>query len=131
MLKINSAVAPAANNLAWLLTEEAQPDLGEALRLALTAKQAMPDDPNIIDTLGMVHYRRGSFTLARSEFSQAAEKRPDLPVFQYHLALALHGDNHKEKAIETLREALAKDQPFAEKKEASDTLAKWVSPDKK
>ena len=132
VLKINSTFAPAANNLAWLLTEEAQPDLGEALRLALTAKQTMPDDPNIIDTLGMVHYKRGSFNLARSEFSLAVEKRADLPVFQYHLALALYGDNQKDKAIETLREALAKDQPFAEKKEAEDTLAKWINnPDKK
>lgn len=129
-LKIDGNFAPAANNLAWILTEEAQPDLGEALRLALIAKQALPDDPNIIDTLGMVHYKRGSFTLARGEFSQAIEKRGDLPVFHYHLALALYGDNQKDKAIETLRETLDKGQPFAEKKEAEDTLGQWVNSDK-
>lgn len=124
-LKIDEAFAPAANNLAWLMTEDEQPDLGEALRLALIAKQAFPDAPHIVDTLGMVYYKRGSFSLARSEFSQAAEKRPDLPVFQYHLALALYGDNQKEKAIEELREALAKDQPFDEKKKAQEQLKQW------
>ena len=125
VLKIDATFAPAANNLAWLLTEESQPDLGEALRLALTAKQALPDDPHITDTLGMVHYKRGSFNLARSEFSQAAEKRPDMPVFQYHLALALYGDNQKEKAIEELQEALAKGQPFDEKQKAQEQLKQW------
>ena len=59
--------APAANNLAWLITVSKEPDLGEALRLAMTAKQQMPNDVHIIDTLGWVHYKRGSFGLARHE----------------------------------------------------------------
>ena len=125
VLKINGNFAPAANNLAWIMAHEAQPDLGEALRLALTAKQALPDDAHIIDTLGMVHYKRGSFGLARTEFAQAAAIRSDMPVFQYHLALALYGDNQKDKAIEELQEALAKPQAFEERKDAEALLKQW------
>ncbi|MDX9835429.1 MAG: tetratricopeptide repeat protein, partial [Desulfobulbus sp.] len=125
VLKISPDFAPAANNLAWLMTEDEQPDLGEALRLALTAKQVLPEDAHIIDTLGMVHYKRGSFGLARAEFTQAVENRPDMPVFQYHLATALYGDGQKEEAITELREALTKEQPFAERGEAEILLKKW------
>ena len=125
VLKLNGNFAPAANNLAWMLAEEAQPDLGEALRLALTAKQALPDDVHIIDTLGWVHYKRGSFSLARNEFVQAVEKQPDMPVFLYHLALALYGEEKKTEALEMLQEALAKEQPFNEREQAENLLKKW------
>ena len=125
VLKISPNFAPAANNLAWIMIEDEQPDLGEALRLALTAKQALPEDAHIVDTLGMVHYKRGSFGLARAEFAQAVEHRPDMPVFQYHLAMALYGDGQKDEAMKELGEALAKEQPFNERAEAEALLKKW------
>ena len=48
-----------------------------------------------------------------------------MPVFQYHLAMALYGDNQKDKAIEELKEALAKPQAFDERKEAEEALKQW------
>ena len=58
-LELNPEFAPAANNMAWLIAESENPDLGEALRLAMIAKGQKPDDIHIIDTLGWVHYKAG------------------------------------------------------------------------
>ena len=117
--------APAANNLSWIMAEEANPDLGEALRLAMIAKEQFPDEVHIIDTLGWVHYKRESYSLARNEFMQAVEKQPDMPVFRYHLALALHGENKTDLAVKELEEALASKTDFAEKVEAEKLLNEW------
>jgi Flp pilus assembly protein TadD len=47
-MQIKADFAPAANNLAYMIAESKDPDLGEALRLALIAKQQKPDDIHII-----------------------------------------------------------------------------------
>jgi Flp pilus assembly protein TadD len=52
VLNLQPNSAAAANNLAWLIASEKDGDLGEALRLAMQAKQAMPEEPHIADTLG-------------------------------------------------------------------------------
>jgi len=127
ILTIKPDFAPAANNLAWMIAESKDPDLGEALRLAMTAKQQQPDDAHIIDTLGWVHYKRGSFSLARSEFTQAVLKQEEMPILRYHLALALYGEGKKQEAIKELEKALSQNKPFKEKDEAAATLEKWRS----
>ena len=48
-LKVNPTFAPAANNLAWILSEE-EGNLDVALSYAETARGVRPDDPNIADT---------------------------------------------------------------------------------
>ena len=127
ILTIKPDFAPAANNLAWMLAESKDPDLGEALRLAMTARQQLPDDIHIIDTLGWVHYKRGSYSLARNEFDQAVQKQEDMPILRYHLALALYGEGKKPEAIHELERAVGQEQPFQEKEEAVATLQKWQS----
>ena len=124
ILAIKPDFAPAANNLAWLIAESKDPDLGEALRLAMTAKQQQPDNVHIIDTLGWVHYKRGSFGLARNEFMQAVQRQEDMPILRYHLALALYGEDKKQEAIKELEKALSQNKPFKEKDEATATLEK-------
>ncbi|MCL2790708.1 MAG: tetratricopeptide repeat protein [Desulfobulbus sp.] len=126
-LSVKPDFAPAANNLAWLIAESKDGDLGEALRLAMIAKQQQPDNVNIMDTLGWVHYKRGSYSLARSELSQAMQKQDNMPILHYHFALALYGDGKKQEAITELLKALAPNQPFKEKDEAAATLKKWQS----
>ena len=80
-LEIQPNLPAAANNLAWLLASEEGGDLGEALRLSMQAKQALPDQPHITDTLGWVHYKRQSYSLAISQFRQALESRPEHFLF--------------------------------------------------
>ncbi len=124
-LEIQPNLPAASNNLAWLLASEEGADLGEALRLAMQAKQALPDQPHIADTLGWVHYKRKSYALAISQFKQALDNRPDDPIIQYHLALALYGNGDKQEAIASLEKALAGENKFAERGEAEVLLSVW------
>ncbi len=124
-LELQPNLPAAANNLAWLLASEEGADLGEALRFAMQAKQALPDQPHIADTLGWVHYKRKSYSLAISQFKQALENRANDPVIQYHLALALYGNGEKKEAIKSLEKALAGDTKFQEHKDAEILLEKW------
>lgn len=115
--------AAAANNLAWLMANQSA-DLAEALQLAMTAKEAYPYDPYITGTLGWVHYKRGAYGLALSQFSAAVEMRPDLPTLRYHLALALYEDEQTQAAEKELEECLASEQDFPEYEEARQLLTK-------
>ena len=67
VLALNPRFAPAANNLAWILSEHGS-DKDKALTLAQTAKELAPEDPQVSDTLGWIFYRRGVHqrTLART-----------------------------------------------------------------
>lgn len=123
IVDINRNYAPAANNLAWLIASDPNGDLGEALMIAMTAKQSSPDDPNIADTLGWVHYQRHSYMLATSQFELALQSQPDNPTWTYHLALAQNGDNKKEAAIQTLDNLLKKSPAFPDRQKALDLLA--------
>jgi tetratricopeptide (TPR) repeat protein len=122
VLAIKEDFAPAANNAAWLIASQPGGDLGKALMLAMKAKQALPDAPNVADTLGWVHYNRGSFPLAISQFEFALQKRPDDPTFTYHLALAQNGAAQKEAAVQTLTTLLNRKIDFAERKNAEELL---------
>ena len=106
VLAVKGDYAPAANNLAWQIASSADGDLGEALRLAMMAKQAFPEEPHIADTLGWVHYKRKSYSLAIPQFEMALNNRPDDPIISYHLALALADNGDKEKAVELLETIL-------------------------
>ena len=119
---MNPEFAPAANNLAWMIAEEEGGDLGEAMRLALVAKEQYPEDPYIADTLGWVHYKRQSYSLALTQFVQAANDLPDNMTVQYHLALALKAEGEIDKARETLTAVLASGSEFPEKDAATKLL---------
>jgi len=121
-LTLRPKFAAAANNLAWLIAKSPEPDLGEALRLSLMAKEAFPEDPFIADTLGWIHYKRGSHKLALTQFSMATEKAPELPTLRYHLALALVADGQKDQAKNELNRALASKENFPEQAEAEKLL---------
>ncbi len=124
-LTLEPNLAAAANNLAWILASQEGSDLGEALRLAMQAKQAYPDQPHIADTLGWVHYQRKSYPLAITQFRLALDKKPDDPVIQYHLALALYGNGEKEEAIALLKKTLADTSEFSNRADAKILLRQW------
>mgnify|MGYP003693645011 CR=1 FL=1 len=71
-LALNDKDVASLNNLAWLLVEQRKkPD--EALTLATKADQLAPANPEVLDTLGWVQYRRGSY--ADAEKSAVARRR--------------------------------------------------------
>ena len=66
ILAENPRFAPAANNLAYLLSETGG-DKERALQLAHVAKEAAPDEPHISDTLGWIVIDAQGYVLYRSE----------------------------------------------------------------
>lgn len=118
VLKIKDGFVPAANNLAWLIASDPEGDLGEALMLAMQAKQGSPDSPVIADTLGWVHLKREAYSLAQAQFELALEGMPDNLTMAYHLALALYGNGKVDEAATLLNGVLQKNVSFEEKDEA-------------
>ena len=58
ILNYSPRFAPAANNLAWLIAEKVNGDLDEALRFAQIAKEILPKQSSVSDTLGWIHFKR-------------------------------------------------------------------------
>lgn len=63
--------------------------------------------------LGVCHFRTKKFTLAESEFRQAAALNPNDPLIHYYLGLALERQQCLQDAILSYRSALSIDPGFA------------------
>ncbi len=122
ILSIQDDYAPAANNLSWLIASSPDGDLGKALQLAMLAKQAFPEAPHIADTLGWVHYRRGSYTLAKTQFEQALKNAPDDLAIGYHLAITQAKLGETAEAKKHLKQILEKGTRFEDRENAQKLL---------
>jgi len=113
LLDIAPKFGPAANNLAWLLADRLNGDLDEALRLAQIAKEKLPSDGGVADTLGWVNFKRGSKAVALSFLQEATDlerKQTDgkhvNPEILFHLAQVQASLGNKDKAKDSIREAI-------------------------
>jgi len=122
VLAINSRIAAAANNLAWIYSEHGG-DKEKALQLAQTAKQLAPDDPRISDTLGWILYKRGVYQTALAHLKDSARKLENNPQVQYHLGMAYQQVGEKEGARKALQVAVSSPTMFPGKEEARKALA--------
>jgi Flp pilus assembly protein TadD len=120
-LKINPNFAPAANNLAYILAEHGG-NIDVALNLAQKAKEQVPDDPHISDTLGWIYYKKNVPGRAVAYLKEAVEKVPDQPVVRYHLGMAYYKNGNRDLAKKELNEALRLDARFQGADEARATL---------
>jgi tetratricopeptide (TPR) repeat protein len=93
-----------------------------ALQLATSAKQQLPDNPDVDDTLGWVYYKKNLPALAIPPLEESLRKRPDTPEVLYHLGLAYAKMGDAGKARETLERALALKPAFAGHDVARQTL---------
>ena len=98
----------AANNLAFIYAEQGT-NLDVALQLATSAKQRLPDDPSVDDTLGWIYYKKDMPSLAVRPLQDSLRKRPDAPEVLYHLGMTYAKLGDKVKARETLERALKLD----------------------
>jgi tetratricopeptide (TPR) repeat protein len=121
-LDINPTFAPAANNLAYHLLKRTD-RIDEALRLARIAKERLPEDPGVMDTLGMVYYEKGLYGNAVNEFLDSLKKIPDHPTVNYHLGMAYAKKENKELAIGALTKALKLSDTFEDANAAKQLLA--------
>jgi len=123
-LRIDPDFAPAANNLAYLLLTKDK-NIDEALGLAQQAKEKLPYDPNVMDTLGMVFYKKGLYDSAIAEFSDSLEKIPDNAIVHYHLGLAYYQKGDVHRARIALEKALSLNQNFDEADAARQILSSF------
>jgi tetratricopeptide (TPR) repeat protein len=100
-----------SNNLAFLLTEVKgdAASLAQALELAKGFETA--SNPFYMDTLGWIYVKLGRLDLALPLLERAVQTLPE-PLFQYHLAVALHGKGEVASAKKRLERALKAKQAF-------------------
>lgn len=110
-LSIQPGHGPAANNLAFLLSDNEQ-TLHEAYRLAQLAEKKMPRDASVKDTLGWLYYRVGDYDQAISLLKKSLALDPDDAQANYHLGLAYYQSKDFTKAWQYLKKALSIDPHF-------------------
>jgi tetratricopeptide (TPR) repeat protein len=124
-VRIHPELWSTTNDLAVLLSEygKGNKDLDRALVLAEKAKSINPDNPNIFDTLGWIHYRKGDVNQALDWLAKAQVNAPGNPVFNYHLGMAYYRSGNPKKAKEYLQLALSTRVSFPGKDEAEKAIA--------
>jgi tetratricopeptide (TPR) repeat protein len=105
-LKLDPENALAMNNLAYLKAQD-QVDLDRALSLAQRARQRLPDNIDVQDTLALIYVRKNLTDEALRMMRDLVDKRPNNPVYHYHLALALYQKGDKPGAKKELSTALS------------------------
>jgi tetratricopeptide (TPR) repeat protein len=122
IVKTNPRAGVAANNLAFIYATRGT-NLDAALQLAQTAKQQMPNNWEVDDTIGFVYYKKGLPELAIPPLLTCAEKAPQDPTCHFHLGLAYAKAGKRDKAAASLEKALALQPGFEGATEARATLA--------
>lgn len=121
VLKLNPKFGPAANNLAWLLSEEGT-NLDQALTYAQTAREQQPNDPSVADTLGWIYYKKNAYLKASSLLKEAVEKAPNNPIMHYHYGLAQQKNGDLAGAKKSLQTSLKLSDSFPGAEDAKKIL---------
>jgi tetratricopeptide (TPR) repeat protein len=122
VLGFDARAAVAANNLAWLYAASNR-NLDQAVQLAKTALQQLPDDPHVTDTLGWAFYRKGMADSAIPYLESSIQKDATDPTVHYHLGMAYVNTGEIDKARKSLQRALAFKIPFDGADQARKTLS--------
>jgi tetratricopeptide (TPR) repeat protein len=123
VLQIEPDNPMALNNLAFVMAEEGV-GLDEALTMAQKAKQKLPTNPEVSDTLGWIYIKKNLSDNAISIFRELVDKHPERSTYQYHLAMAYYQKGDKVAAKRLLQTALTKNPPKTEEDKIRDLLAK-------
>lgn len=105
VLKANSNNPVALNNLAYLLAEDGR-DLDRALTYATRAKQQLPNDDNVSDTLGWVYMKKKLADNALMIFKDLVKRNPTSAQYRYHLGMSLFLKGDLPGAKQALQAAL-------------------------
>ncbi len=126
ILQMDNHAAVAANNLAWMYAESGT-NLDQALQLAQTAKAALPEQPEVNDTLGFVYLKKDLAQLAVPPLRVSVQKDPQNPIYHYRLGLAYFKTGDKASAKQELETALKLNASFPGADDAKATLARLQS----
>lgn len=123
ILQIQPDHAVALNNLAYMMAETGG-DLDEALTLAQRARQKLPNDLNVADTLGWIYIKKNLSDNAIGIFRDLVARQPDNSTFHYHLAMAFYQKGDRLQARKALQTALQKKPSPEEAAKIKDLMAK-------
>lgn len=123
-LAVNPGAPVAANNLAWWLAEEGG-NLRRASELAQLARKALPDSPEVADTLGWIYYKMNRLPEAIPLLVVSVNGHPDEAAVHYRLGMAYNKAGHTEKAKLELETALKLNATFKGADEAREAL-NWL-----
>lgn len=126
VMQVDSTAAVAANNLAFIYAEHGG-NLDQAFQLAQVAKQKLPDNPAVADTLGWIYVKKEMATLAIPQLQQAVSQMPKNANSLYHLGVALAMAGQPDKGRQTLERALSLNLAPHSAAEARKLLAKLQS----
>ncbi len=123
ILKLQPDNAVALNNLAFRMVESGG-DLDQALALAQRAKQKLPNDANVTDTMGSIYIKKGLNDDAIRIYRELLERNSAHVSWRLHLARALIQKGDKLQARKEL-ETCAKNRPNSkEEAEIKELMAK-------
>jgi tetratricopeptide (TPR) repeat protein len=111
VLALDEKNVAALNDLAYLLTESKQ--LDEALKYAQQAKELVPENSAVDDTIGWAYYQKGMYSLAVAHLQSAVAKE-GTPRRRYHLAMAYLKAGDAKRGQQTFEAALKIDPRLPE-----------------
>ncbi len=123
VLKLQPDNPVALNNLAYMMAESGG-DLDQALSMAQRARQRMPQDPNVADTLGWIYIKKNLSDNAIEIFRDLVGKMPGNSTYRYHLGMALFQKGDKPQARKELQTALQSKPSREEAAQIKELLAR-------
>jgi tetratricopeptide (TPR) repeat protein len=105
-LQLQPGSAAIMNDLAYEIAETGS-DLDEALELAQKALKKNYRQPQFMDTVGWIYFKKHMTDSALHIFSNLTNKYPESPIYRYHLGLALSEEGDSRKAKAEFRAALS------------------------
>ncbi len=123
VIQLQPENATALNNLAYL-EAEAGVDLDQALAHAQRARQKLPGDLDVEDTLALVYIRKNLTNDGLRMLRDLVTHRPDSAPFHLHLALALYQKGERGLAKRELETALRHQPSAKEQNTIRELLAK-------
>jgi len=123
ILKVQPDNWVALNNIAYILAEEGK-DLDQALTLAQRAKQKMPNEPNVADTMGWIYIKKNLSEPAIQIYKDLTTRDGSVSTWHYHLGMALYQRGDKVQAKKSLETAISKNPPKEELGKIRELLAK-------
>lgn len=121
VLDLNPRAPVAANNLAWLIAERGG-NLDIALQLAQTAKESLPESPDVNDTLAWIYYRKDLPDMALPALRLAVERDPNNVMYRHHMGLAYLKSGDIEAARISFEAALKLNPTYSGAAEAREAL---------
>jgi Tfp pilus assembly protein PilF len=123
IVKMDPGNVLALNNLAMIMADQGS-DLDVALSYAERAKQKVPANIDISDTLGLIYIKKNLSDQAINIFTDIVKKDPNRYIFHYHLAMAYYQKGDRMNAKKSAQMALTKAPPKQDEQKIRELLAK-------